>query len=212
MDRSVFSPEGVFFDSVGNRQELGPALLFGIIVGWVSAVLSSLASMVFQPPLLPLLGQQEGATEMFVMVGIIAFFVFLGWLIPLFGIIISGEIVHLFLLIFGGAKQGSTMTLRVLSYAYAPQIFVIVPFLGGCVATVWMTVLVIIGLASVHRTDTWRAALAVLTPILLCTCFYAATLTFCSLFCAVKFLSVRVGWASLWQLSTKRVEWERLRL
>lgn len=168
-----------FFDSVGNSQELGPALLFGIIVGWVSAILSSLATMVFQAPLLPLLGQQEGAIAMFATgVGSVAFSVLLGWLAPLFGIIIGGLIIHLFLLIFVGAKQGLTMTLRVISYAWAPQIFVIVPLLGGCVAAVWMIVLEVIGLASVHRTDTWRSALAVLVPIFLCICivgiFYAA--------------------------------------
>lgn len=164
-----------FFASVGNGQNLGPALLFGIIVGWVSIVLSSLASVAFKAPLSPLLGQQEGATEMFAMgAGSIVFSVLLGWAIPLWGIFVGGLIVHLFLLIFGGAKQGLTMTLRVISYAYAPQIFVVVPLLGACVAVVWTFVLETIGLASAHRTDTWRAALAVLAPIFLGICCFGA--------------------------------------
>lgn len=104
----------------------------------------------------------------------IVFSALLGWAIPLWGIIVSGLIVHLFLLIFGGAKQGLTMTLRVISYAYAPQIFVVVPLLGACVAAVWTLVLEIIGLASAHRTDTWRAALAVLLCIFLGICCFVA--------------------------------------
>jgi hypothetical protein len=53
-----------------------------------------------------------------------------GWLLVLLGILISGVIVHLFLMLFGGTNQGLTMTLRVISYAYAPQIFAVVPFVG----------------------------------------------------------------------------------
>jgi hypothetical protein len=63
------------------------------------------------------------------------------WLPVLLGILISGVIVHLFLMLFGGANQGLTMTLRVISYAYAPQIFAVVPFVGGCIAAIWMLVL-----------------------------------------------------------------------
>ncbi|WP_456331826.1 hypothetical protein [Fervidibacter sacchari] len=43
-----------------------------------------------------------------------------------------------------------------------------------------MLVLEIIGLAAAHRTDTWRAALAVLAPVILCVCvvgiFYGAVI------------------------------------
>ncbi len=61
-------------------------------------------------------------------VGSLLCFGLFGWLFPLLGIIIGGLIIHLFLKIFGGANQGLTMTLRVISYAYAPQIFAAVPF------------------------------------------------------------------------------------
>jgi hypothetical protein len=63
-----------------------------------------------------------------------------GWLLVLLGILISGVIVHLFLMLFGGANQGLTMNLRVISYAYAPQIFAVVPFGGWCIASIWMLV------------------------------------------------------------------------
>lgn len=109
-------------------------------------------------------------------VGQVVFTLVLGWLVPLLGIFIGGLIVHLFLVIFGGAKQGLTMTLRVFSYAQAPSIFGVVPFIGGCITGIWTLVLEIIGLAAAHRTDTWRAALAAIAPAVLCICGLALLL------------------------------------
>jgi hypothetical protein len=159
-----------FFESVGNSQDLTPALLFGVLVGWISVVVGAAWSLVFQAPLVPIMRQEEiagllaGGVANLVCAGLF------GWLLVLLGILISGVIVHLFLMLFGGANQGLTMTLRVISYAYAPQIFAVVPFVGWCIASIWMLVLEIIGLAAAHRTDTWRAALAVLAPVILCVC------------------------------------------
>lgn len=159
-----------FFDSVGNSQDLSPALLFGVLVGWVGIFVSSLWSLVFQAPFLPMMRQEEMAAQLLGTVGSLLCVGLFGWLFVLLGIFINGLIIHLFLLIFGGANQGLTTTLRVISYAYAPQIFAAVPFVGSCIAGIWMLVLEIIGLAAAHRTDTWRAVLAVIVPIVLCAC------------------------------------------
>jgi hypothetical protein len=119
-----------FFESVGNSQDLTPALLFGVLVGWISVVVGAAWSLVFQAPLVPIMRQEEiagllaGGVANLVCAGLF------GWLLVLLGILISGVIVHLFLMLFGGANQGLTMTLRVISYAYAPQIFAVVPFVG----------------------------------------------------------------------------------
>jgi hypothetical protein len=161
-----------FFDSVGNSRDLTPALVFGVLVGWISAVVGAAWSLVFQARLVPMMRQEEIAGLSLLAsgaAGLVCSGLF-GWLPVLLGILILGVIVHLFLMLFGGANQGLTMTLRVISYAYAPQIFAVVPFVGGCIAAIWMLVLEIIGLAAAHRTDTWRAALAVLAPVILCVC------------------------------------------
>ncbi len=157
-----------FFESVGNSQDLSPALLFGVLVGWVSVIVSSLWSLMFQAPLLPMMRQEEMAVQLFGTVGSLLCVGLFGWLFVLLGIFINGLIIHLFLMLFGGANQGLTMTLRVISYAYAPQIFgAIIPIIGWCIISIWQPVLDIIGLAAAHRTDTWRAALAVIVPIAL---------------------------------------------
>jgi len=91
-----------------------------------------------------------------------------GWLFVLLGILLNGLILHLFLALFGGANQGLTITLRVVAYAQAPTILAVVPILGSCVGSIWVLVLHIIGLAAAHRTEVWRAVLAVFAPLLLC--------------------------------------------
>ncbi|MFN3420789.1 MAG: YIP1 family protein [Armatimonadota bacterium] len=159
-----------FFESVGNSQDLSPALLFGVLVGWIGSFVASLWSLVFQAPLLLMIREEEMAAQLVGGIGGLLCFGLLGWLPVLLGILIWGLITHLFLMIFGGANQGLTMTLRVISYAYAPAIFAVVPCVGSCVGAIWQFVLAIIGLAAAHRTDTWRAALAVLGPIVLCGC------------------------------------------
>jgi len=177
-----------FFESVGNSQDLTPALLFGVLVGWISVVVGAAWSLVFRAPLVPIMRQEEiagllaGGVANLVCAGLF------GWLLVLLGILISGVIVHLFLMLFGGANQGLTMTLRVISYAYAPQIFAVVPFVGWCIASIWMLVLEIIGLAAAHRTDTWRAALAVLAPVILCVCVVGVLYTaiFAAMFSAMQ--------------------------
>jgi hypothetical protein len=129
-----------FFESVGNSQDLTPALLFGVLVGWISVVVGAAWSLVFQAPLVPIMRQEEIAGLLAGGVAGLACVGLFSWLPVLLGILISGVIVHLFLMLFGGANQGLTMTLRVISYAYAPQIFAVVPFGGWCIASIWMLV------------------------------------------------------------------------
>lgn len=74
-------------------------------------------------------------------------------------------VVHATLWLAGGARGGAATTLRVLCYAYGARGFALVPFIGGLVGSVWMVVVAIIGLREAHRTDGWRAALAVLGPV-----------------------------------------------
>lgn len=157
-----------FFRSVGNSQDLSPALLFGVLIGWESILVWSLWALVFKEPFPPIMRREDTATRYPIdSVNMLLYADLFGWLFALLGIFIGGLITHLFLMIFGGANQGLTMTLRVISYAYAPLILTVVPFVGSFVALIWLLLLAIIGLAAAHRTDTWRTALAVLVPMVL---------------------------------------------
>jgi len=149
-----------FFSSVGNNQALTPALLFGVGCVWIGLFIVSLWVAMLPP--------YPGEYEQVQLVINVVRMCCCGWIYPLIGVFLGGLLLHLFLALFGGANRGLTTTLRVVAYAQAPALFSIVPILGSCVGSVWGLVLCIIGLAAAHRTETWRAVLAVFVPCVLC--------------------------------------------
>jgi hypothetical protein len=87
------------------------------------------------------------------------------------GVFINAAILHVCLMIVGGAKQPFETTFRVICFA-SGSVFplMVVPLCGGVVAGIWDLVLRCIGLARAHETDTGRAVLAVLLPVVVCCC------------------------------------------
>ncbi|MCS7252947.1 MAG: YIP1 family protein [Armatimonadota bacterium] len=164
-----------FFYSVGRGVSLSEPLLFGMIMGWVGAFLSSLISLIFNIPMfwfLRAIGGEQVSTAhaMMSQVAWVVVYAFFGWLFALLGISLSGLILHLLLYLLGGASKSLATTCRVIGYAWAPQIFNIVPFVGQLVSFIYIVILEIIGLAHAHETEYWRSAIAVLLPILLGCC------------------------------------------
>ncbi len=101
-------------------------------------------------------------------------------LLPLFsflGMLIGGALNHLFLWMWGGLRPGVGLKHTVRAYGYASaflQIGGLIPYLGILVQLAGMVVIGI-GLARMHRTDTWRGVCAALTPlVLVCCCLGAA--------------------------------------
>lgn len=80
---------------------------------------------------------------------------------------VSAAITHGLLSLFDGGRHGFGTTVRAFCYAYSPGLFGIVPLLGGLVGSVWMIVLLIIGLREAHEADGWKPAVAVLLPFVL---------------------------------------------
>ncbi len=93
-------------------------------------------------------------------------------LVPFFVAIetfISSAIFHLCLMIVGGAKQPFEATFRVVCFAGgSANPLLIIPFCGGLIGGIWKIVLYCIGFARAHETDTGRAVLAVVLPIIVC--------------------------------------------
>ena len=93
-------------------------------------------------------------------------------LIPLFvviGLFIGSAIVHLCLMIVGGANQSFETTFRVLAFSQGSAgPLQMVPICGGLISGVWGLVCSCIGLARAHDTDTGRAVLAVFLPLIVC--------------------------------------------
>lgn len=98
-------------------------------------------------------------------------------LMPLLAFVSAG-ILHVFLMLLGGAKNGFEATYRVVAYAQgATSLLGLVPCLGPIVSMVWTVVAEIIGMAKAHETDMGRAAGAVLLPTILC-CVLAGIIGF----------------------------------
>src|SRR5437762_14239207 len=96
-------------------------------------------------------------------------FVILFPLAIIIGLFIGAAIIHLCLMIVGGANQPFETTFRVLAFTQgATGVLQVIPICGGVIAAVWGLVVNCIGLARAHETDTGRAVLAVFLPVIVC--------------------------------------------
>lgn len=94
----------------------------------------------------------------------------------------GAAIVHLLLLMFGGAPQPYETTFRVVCYSWSVGVFNFIPICGVLVGAVWRIVVQIIGVREAQEVPTGRAAAAVLVPVLL--------VCFCLVFVVIASLSV----------------------
>ncbi len=167
------------------RIQLGPAIWFGVLAAWVGSAVggilslglrsTSLASMERSLSSLP----PEQAQQIRELVqkfgammgpwGAIGTIIVTPLLTLLFMFIIAG-VVHLLLMMFHGATRGFEATLLVVAFSYGAHLLNAIPECGPLISTVWQLVILIIGLAAIHRTTTGKTAAAVLVPGFLCCC------------------------------------------
>jgi len=93
----------------------------------------------------------------------------------LFIVFIGAAVLHLCLMLVGGAKQPFESTYRVFCYSIgATSLLKLLPFFGGLAAIIWLIVALCIGLQIVHRTTTGKAVTAVLLPFTIFCCVLSA--------------------------------------
>jgi hypothetical protein len=179
MFQLLFSDPFEFFERAPRSEGLGapwrfllllsvPALLIvGLIFG-VFGFLAVMGAVIDRKPEASILALVP-----------VVFFAVLAML-PLFlfvGMLIGGSINHFCLWLWGGTRNGSGLeqTIRAAGYAHAfIQLGAWIPYLGLVVQLLGMVWLGI-GLARMHRTETWRGLCAVFTPLLLlCLCMILA--------------------------------------
>jgi hypothetical protein len=99
----------------------------------------------------------------------ILFLIIFSPLLVILGTFLAAGIIHLCLLMVGGARHPFETTFRVVCFTTGSvNPLQIVPFCGTVIAGVWGIVLYCIGLARAHETDTGRAVLAVFLPLVIC--------------------------------------------
>jgi len=151
---------------------VGRPLFYAIAVGWVSIAVAVFWNVLLQGMWLPFLESAEDLAGMGAMYGLTV-----GWgllmvvLAPLFviiGVFIAAAVLHLMLMIVGGATNGFEATVRVVCYTQTAQLAGIIPFCGGIIALVWTVILYVTGFSTAHRTTQGKALVAVLLPVVLC--------------------------------------------
>ena len=147
---------------------LGEPLVYAIIGGSLGGVIYFLYNFLLGSA--HLLGSHEN--PMLQMMGGGSRPLFFIILVPLFvtiGAFISSGIFHLCLMIVGGAKQPFETTFRVVCFAGgSANPLLVIPICGGLIAGIWKIVIYCIGFARAHETDTGRAVLAVVLPVIVC--------------------------------------------
>jgi Uncharacterized protein conserved in archaea len=155
------------FTAMKREGGLGEPLLYAVIggtFGGVFAVTYNFALRSFGS-----FGDRHGAMEhLFGGIG----WIFLLVLTPLFvaiGMFVVSAILHVCLMIVGGAKQSFETTFRVVCFAEgSASPLLVIPFCGGLVVGIWKIVLYCVGLTHAHETDTGRVVIAVLLPLIVC--------------------------------------------
>jgi hypothetical protein len=166
----VLTRPGEAFTAMSREGGFGEPLLYALIGGSFGYLFYML--FIFFMPSLAFMGagnRHNALAGVFGMgAGLIlaVIFVPIGLTILIF---VASAILHVCLMIVGGAKQAFETTFRVVCFSIGSTYpLMIVPLCGGAVAAIWNLVLHCIGLARAHETDTGRAVLAVFLPMIVC--------------------------------------------
>jgi len=157
---------------------LGTPLLFNVIVASVGTIAAVLYQVVFQVGGMSMLPPEARQQSFPMLAGMGAgMLVLLVIAVPFFTIIstfITSGIMHLSLMICGGAKQPYETTLRTYCYATgAGMALYVIPLCGGTIGGLWGLVCLCMGLAKTHEIGTGRAVCAVLLPTAVCCILFA---------------------------------------
>jgi hypothetical protein len=163
----VLGKPGVAFTAMKREGGLTEPLLYAIIGGGIGVVFWFILALVLNS--FGILGNRGGA--MGSMIGMT-----ISWMVLAFRLVgvaiapfIFGGLVHLSLMLLGGAKQSFETTFRVLAFSQGSTMpLQVVPCCGGLVALVWWLVANCVGIARAHEIDTGIATVAVILPFIVC--------------------------------------------
>jgi len=178
--KQVLTAPGAFFRAMPVTGGVGSPLLYAVVIGWLGLAAASFYQAIFysvvgsrwaslgqdRPEISALLGFVQGWA------GFVAQLVF-GWIFVAITVFLAAGILHVMLLLLGGARRDFEATFRVAAFSQATSVLLLVPFCGqvvGGASGLWTLVLYVLGLAQAHQIGHGKAAAAVLLPIALCCC------------------------------------------
>ena len=157
------------FAAMKQTGGLGAPLFFFVLIGTVGGVAGIFYQAVYNSVESGASPEQQAVAAMLTSTVAIGLTIML---LPIFltGLaFVSAGLVHLALIIVGGAKRPFEATFRVACYAGgATAVLQLLPIFGTIVASVWNFACMVIGLSEVHNIGKGRAAVAVLLPYIVC--------------------------------------------
>ncbi|MEY2480666.1 MAG: hypothetical protein QOI04_1593 [Verrucomicrobiota bacterium] len=166
--KMVLSTPSAAFTAMKREGGFGNPLIYSVTGGSIGLLFYFVYNFFFSS--LGALGNRENPLTHAIGTGVGAILMII--CVPLFvviGAFLGSAILHVCLMIVGGAKQSFETTFRVVCFtggSVGP--IMIVPLCGGFIAGIWKLVLYCIGLSRAHETDIGRAVLAVLLPVIVC--------------------------------------------
>lgn len=156
------------FQQMRTEGGFSEPLFYGVIGGSVGFIVYLLITLAFGS--LGMMGGRNNPLGAMFGAGIgMIFLIILAPILVAVSMFIGAGIIHLCLMLVGGAKRSFETTFRVVCFASgSAQTLLIVPFCGGFISGVWGLIAECIGLARAHETETGRAVLAVLLPVIIC--------------------------------------------
>ena len=157
--KEVFSIPDIFFRRMPVNNGILNPLLFGIIAGYVGALINFFWQYTFS-------GLFGGGLN-FAGVSPVIIYAFVLPILIIIGLFIGSIIIHISVMMFGG-KRGFEATFRVLAFSNSIQLLSsIVPLLGALFALIYYPVVIVVGLKEIHRITMGRAAFAVFVSIII---------------------------------------------
>jgi hypothetical protein len=155
------------FTAMRREGGLGEPLLYAIIGGTFGTVFDFAYKFVFRSFVF-FSGRYDPFEQFFSGFNLLVLLILAPFFVLILTFIVSA-ILHVCLMLVGGAQQSFETTLRVICFTLGSVYpLLVIPFCGRLIAFVWSIVLYIIGFARAHETDTGRAVLAVFLPLIVC--------------------------------------------
>ncbi len=164
----LFNPS-VFFKKMPVTGGLTDPLLFAMIIGTAGLLFLSVWHVLLHDPMQSFVTPEMSEAGRGISSNVASPLgtVMMPFLLIIWLLIVSG-MLHLFLMIVGGAKAGFEATFRVVSYSVSPFLFMIIPYCGVLITPLWALSLFMIGIRDAHETTGGKATAAVLFPFLFC--------------------------------------------
>lgn len=156
---TIMRPEGGITDP----------LLFGLIGGCLGSIVSLLFQGVLQS--IPGLNSTNPFAD-YLGIGSWTMILINAVVMPviiILGLFVGSAVLHLCLMLVGGANRSFETTFRVACYTTgSANLFSMIPGCGGLIATVYYIIMECIGLSRAHQTTTGKALMAIFLPLLVC--------------------------------------------